>query len=398
MQQGSHLQMAVDWQSLFESGKELIDAGDYAAAVPVLKEALAKIESLDEVQEKVDDTRPDKRIGQTLERLAFAYHKQGNLADAEPLYRKALEIVSKYMIALLDKEAAAHNLADLLIETGRDAEAESLLARYPKRDRKPVVYRASNEMGVITSLSLLARQGSSYTREFLSLMEMLVRNVETHFGSASKEFADVSEKLGTAYMQTGSTKGKEFLEKSLLAKLSLPDAANEVSSLSQDIQMCDPLNPLGRALLAKYGVDSLTAITESAIAKSLKMLGVERESEPQTSMSIEEAEKVIADWKSKQPAPSQPDNFSDEEHLRSLLPILEKATVLVKEVEIDAQYPLSTISMLSQCSKVYEELGDIPKAIEAREEEWQISSAQWGESHVMTVEIYTELEKLKKRN
>ena len=61
--------------------------GQYAQAEPLYKQALA-------IREKIFN--PDHpAIGESLNNLASLYYDQGQYADAEPLYKRSLEIAEK---------------------------------------------------------------------------------------------------------------------------------------------------------------------------------------------------------------------------------------------------------------------------------------------------------------
>ncbi len=94
----------------------------YAEAEPYFKRAL-------EIDEQVYG--PDHpNVAAHLNNLAHNYHVQDRLAEAEPLYKRALDIWEKILgpndaLVLF----ALKNYVDLLHEMGRDAEAESYSTR-----------------------------------------------------------------------------------------------------------------------------------------------------------------------------------------------------------------------------------------------------------------------------
>ena len=66
----------------------------------------------------------------SLNNLASLYHAQGNYAQAEPLYRRALAILTKAVGPEHPNVATMlGNYADLLRKMDRDSEAEKMEAR-----------------------------------------------------------------------------------------------------------------------------------------------------------------------------------------------------------------------------------------------------------------------------
>ena len=96
--------------------------GRYAEAEPLYKRAL-------EILEKVlGPDHPD--VARGLNNLALLYDSQGRYAEAEPLYRRALGIKEKaFGPDHPDVAASLHNLATLYYYQGRHAEAEPLHKR-----------------------------------------------------------------------------------------------------------------------------------------------------------------------------------------------------------------------------------------------------------------------------
>jgi len=103
-------------------GVALVKSGSYSEAEPLYKRAL-------EISEKaLGKDHPD--VATTLNNLAGLYDSQGRYSEAEPLYKRALQILEKafgnqhpYVATVLE------NYADLLKKTNREKEAEAMEAR-----------------------------------------------------------------------------------------------------------------------------------------------------------------------------------------------------------------------------------------------------------------------------
>jgi tetratricopeptide (TPR) repeat protein len=113
--QSSELMDAYNtYESLYQQGR-------YAEAEPYAKEALRLA---------VEEVRPDPTIAIFLNNLAELYLVQRYYAEAEPLFRRSLEIKEKTLgPEHLDVANTQHNLATLYGEQSRYAEAEALHRR-----------------------------------------------------------------------------------------------------------------------------------------------------------------------------------------------------------------------------------------------------------------------------
>jgi tetratricopeptide (TPR) repeat protein len=106
--------------------------GDYAAAEPLYREALAMRRKL------LGDEHPD--VARSLDNLATLLREKGDYAAAEPLYREALEIRrAKLPVGHPDTIAAEAGLGRTLAKLGRYAEAEGFL-----QDAYGAISRAKN--------------------------------------------------------------------------------------------------------------------------------------------------------------------------------------------------------------------------------------------------------------
>lgn len=189
----SPLRLAIAWKQQFAQGTQLIEDGDLEGALPVLKQALATIEQFDSI---AGEERRDSRIAETMERLGYICHKQGMLKEAEALYREALDIIALYILGFATREKISQNLAQLLIETGREDEGQKLLAKFPQPDEVPVAcFVASHEYQFMSWLSLQAKMMNG-SGEAASLMAKFANVAKRSFGTKSSEWQAITEKYG----------------------------------------------------------------------------------------------------------------------------------------------------------------------------------------------------------
>ena len=391
------MQQAVQWQSLFDDGCALIGKGDFAAALLVLVKALAVMEELDAAEVKAPDRNfPDRRVADTLERIAYAYQAQGLLAEAEPLYRRALEIGNNYMLGFFVRQAASQNLAKLLLATDRADEAQLLLARYPLQAAQAPLQIASMaliEMGLLRTLSVMGKMAAGASPETITIVGELLEHVETCYGTASSQYAEAAEKVGCLYTTMNMANARMLFEKAILARLSVGSKDQDMRALAGNFAMCDRSCALSQALLTKYSGGQLNHDHPITLANSIRMKIAAAKGEdppamvdPASTLSSGEAEKVIADWRQARSSEIKAAaSLTREQKLKRLHPLVERALALAQESEAGASHPLSTICILSEKSKLYEELGDIDQAIKCLEQKMQIIASHWGESHELMV-------------
>lgn len=400
MAEGS-LKLALQWKELFAEAKQQIDSGDFAGSLSTLEKAQGVIESLAAAE---NTGRPELRLAETFERMAYAYHQQGILTDAERLYRSALEIANAHMISFFVKEAISQNLARLFIETGREAEGQALLQRYPVRDEKPALeVELSQQLvqGLLLSVSNLVFFAGDKAAQVSSLMGELVDYCENAYGSDSDLFAEAAKKQGNLQMRMETSSADVWFKRSLLAKLNSGCANEDIVPIAVDVALSERNSTLGKALTVKYpdrNEHSIHNIANSVAQKISAQLGATAPSSTVSSsttpsMSVAEAEQVIEDWRKSQPA-IVGILMSEAERYKELLVLIDKALFLVEEVERNESHPLSTISILSQKSRLLQKLGDIAAAKACKEKELQVISSHWGEGHIMMIEAYEEYLKL----
>ncbi len=109
------------WETLNATGIEAYERGDYSEAE---KQWSAALKEADEFGAE------DPRLATSLNNLADLYRLQGRYAEAEPLYKRSLEILEKALGAEHpDVATSLNNLAEVYRAQGRYAEAEPLYER-----------------------------------------------------------------------------------------------------------------------------------------------------------------------------------------------------------------------------------------------------------------------------
>ncbi|MCC7528420.1 MAG: tetratricopeptide repeat protein [Candidatus Melainabacteria bacterium] len=189
----SPLKLSISWKTQFVQASRMIDDGQLDGAMPILKQALAIIDQFDAI---ANEDRRDSRAAQTLERIAYLCHQAGMLKEAEMLYREALEILDQYMLVFEIREKTSLNLAQLLIETGRQDEGQALLAKYPPREETenaPTV--VAHEFEMMSTLSTVGKMMNG-SPEVASLMAQLASVAKRFFGTKSTEWTNITGKFG----------------------------------------------------------------------------------------------------------------------------------------------------------------------------------------------------------
>ena len=397
------LQQSIQWLRIFSEAKDRIDAGDFAGAMPLLEQALPISEELDVA------LKPDFRLAQTLERMAYANHKQGLLTEAEPLYRRALELADRYLLEAAIRKPIYENLGKLLSETGREDEAQALLAGCPIEEPEAAVAVCqieSIEQSMMRTLSNLAFFQRAHVQRVLSVMYDLIEHTENCFGTLSNEFADSVVRVFQCQSANTETKALPILQKALVARLSVGGTDKELASLGMDLAMFDQSDTLSTALLAKYRNPerfddpinlsnsiraTIAAVAGEAVAPSPMVESV-------NAMSIEEADKIISDWLASQPAPVMtPPPMTKELRNRRLLPLMEKALALVQELEAEDPYPLGIVCVLSEKSRLHREMGEIAQALHCLELKIQVIAGSWGEAHEMMFDARKQFKELQQK-
>ncbi len=110
-----------DWDRHMRAGDAAYQQGNYAEAVKQTKAALSLAEAFGP---------NDPRLAQTLNNLAFLYETQGNYAEAEPLFKRALAMREKVLGPTHpDVATTLEDYAELLRKTKRKKDAKKMTAR-----------------------------------------------------------------------------------------------------------------------------------------------------------------------------------------------------------------------------------------------------------------------------
>ncbi len=159
-------------------------AGKYAEAEPLFRRSL-------EIWEKALD-KEHPNVAASLNNLAEIYRTQGKYGEAEPLYRRSLEIREK----ALGKEhpdvaASLDNLAALYFSQGKYAEAEPLFRRSLEIREKALDKEHPNVAASLNNLAELYRAQGKYAEA-----EPLYRgSLEIREKALGKEHPDVAASL-----------------------------------------------------------------------------------------------------------------------------------------------------------------------------------------------------------
>ena len=109
------------WEESMAAGMQAFDEGRYAEATRLFLVALKEAEKFGE---------QDPRFAASLNNLGLLYQAQGQYAQAEPLYERALAIAEKALGPEHPNVATSlENYAALLHKFNRDAEADKMEAR-----------------------------------------------------------------------------------------------------------------------------------------------------------------------------------------------------------------------------------------------------------------------------
>ncbi|HEY9717033.1 MAG TPA: tetratricopeptide repeat protein [Trichormus sp.] len=420
----SLLQVAVDWKRVFASATEAAEAQDYVRALQLLREAEALAQKLGE---------DDQRLGETLERIGFVYQSQGQLADAETAYRRALKVLEKRLLASMLKRKIRSQLAQLLEQSGRAEEAVELQNRpLPKTFRdssKSQLEQESHAHKLMTSLKLLSRGslGKPYPK-LQPLMEEVLVHIENTYGAESMEVAagletmasfveslaidELSQAITTGTLLPDSTPGAMFASMPgrvtanqyyrralhITAKNFGKDSMNVVAVM-RSLAMTELGTPLSDALQAKANAIEKSGGFETVTVNVARDVVSKLTGEPPPlDMALSEAETIVSEFY-QTPVPGGNEPFinlelSQEQITAQLLSLLEMGLAMAEECEANSKHPLQTICILAQLSDVHKEAGDIPKAKAALEREMSIIASKWGEGHIIMVEAMEKYGKL----
>ncbi|MBX9666162.1 MAG: tetratricopeptide repeat protein [Candidatus Obscuribacterales bacterium] len=386
------LQIALKWKKTLAEAKELIEAKEYKRALVLLDDTLKLAEILNEDDGPEEERIVDLRIAVTLERIAFAYHCLGRLDEAEPLYRRAIEIAKPRLFGTDTEKLSTANLANLLCETGRNDEAESMreaiLKKYSPTAQTSMSFPLiTSENKVMSSLQSLA---NSEPNLVVPIMKEVLGLIETVYGAESKEAVNALDLIGKA-----SQMGAEYHERALRIRLKRVEneedevgvayAMRSLIATHTDRKLCDALLAKARAVEKKIGAEN---VFDQTIGLLHSLLGTNVPVE----MPLEIADEIFSEWLQQSPIepPFVDVTLTDDQRYERLVSILDQALAAVYKIEKESEYPLSTLCMLSTASSVHKEFGNIEKAKALLEEEMRVIANHWGDGHVMMVDTYEE--------
>ncbi len=204
--------------------------GKYAEAEPLYRRSL-------EIKEKVlGPDHPDVAI--SLNNLAALYEKQGKYVEAEPLHKRSLEIREKALGRdHPDVANSLHNLAVLYEKQGKYAEAEPLYKRSLEISEKALGRDHPHVASSLSNLALLYESQDKYV-EAEPLFQRSLEIREKAFGSDHPSVANSLHNLTVLYVSQG-----KYVEAESLYKRSLeinekalgrdhPDVASSLSNLA----------------------------------------------------------------------------------------------------------------------------------------------------------------------
>ena len=187
--------LAPTYEHLAKAGTFADKCGDYRRGARV-KEQLVELA-------KVDFGPEDVRTGTALNNLAESYRAQGRYDEAEPLYRRALEIDEKTLRPEHpDLAIQLNNLANLLRDTGRYDEAEPLYRRALEisekalgSDHPTIGIRVGNLAGLLIETGQLDEATPLRHRE-LKIMESAHGPDHPHVAIACNNLAGLLQDTG----------------------------------------------------------------------------------------------------------------------------------------------------------------------------------------------------------
>ena len=181
-----------DWQARMREANRLDSEGKYAEAESLYLEALREAEK--PAEEK--SSASDHRLAESLNNLAAHYYRRGSYAQAEPLYRRALEVWKSAGPGVAKDEARTmNNLAALYRAKANYSEAEPLYLR-ALRLLEP------DNAGVWTNLAELYRAEGNYNaaeraaRKALEIFSQAAGPDSVASTAALQTLAGVCEDLG----------------------------------------------------------------------------------------------------------------------------------------------------------------------------------------------------------
>lgn len=413
----SLLGKAVALRELMEKVEAAIEKDDFAAAVPLLRQAVS-----------VANTFDDAWIGQveTLERLGFVLAKLNRLDEAEQSYLQALaclhsiknvyadpvdwtETKRKCLVAMLE----ILNLQNRIQEAvAVEAEIEALPVGNPDHEQNNLEYRLMLSFSVM-HYSVLRLNDTAHATRSLDTMERLARHTQCVSGSNSTHTAQAFHTFGRALVN--SSKDREaaiFLKESL--RIRVAAVGDEHSLVAESLRELGNIlrsEPIGQALLAKARKIEAALGRTNPVDATMMSLGTNRSlpkdfrehalkqalnqgTEDELCALADEYIASLTATNSGTLTPLEIVSLSGEERFRELAEIGTIGLKLAELVEADEEHPLSIVSLLSDLSECYKRAGNTEEAIRYKEREVDVLIKRWGDEHDMTVDAIGELAKL----
>jgi CHAT domain-containing protein/tetratricopeptide (TPR) repeat protein len=176
----------------------------------------------------------DVRLGFTLDNLAGVLHVRGDVNGADRMFRQAIEILTRQLGPDHPEVATVlNNYGQLLVEVGRDAEAERVLTR-----AMTIREAGSDDLATATVANNLGILRSKTGRD--DAVALLERGLELRRRVLGDDNLDVAQSLnnvGSAIGAVDPTRARELLETALEVRTRLlgpdhPDVAETLNNLS----------------------------------------------------------------------------------------------------------------------------------------------------------------------
>ena len=283
--QNDQAMWGVGWSVMNRYAQWLLKRAQYAEAEPLFRRALNIVENNGEGD--------NPTLADSLINLAGVLLETDRQAEAEPLIRRALAINEKHFGEGLELSASLNNLAQLLQTRDQLAEAEQLFRRSLAISEKNQKVDCSGFAAALSNLATLLR-----TTNRLAEAELLSRRAlsinERIFGSNHPNVAHSLNILAVILKDTNRLVEAESLHRRALAIDAVilgsgdPDIANRLSNLAMLLQETGRLGEAEPLIRQALGVDeksyggehSTVAIRLNNLAMLLQSMNRFDEAEP----------------------------------------------------------------------------------------------------------------------
>lgn len=197
----------TQWEAYMRAGGVAYDNGQYSDAEQAWNAALKEAQSFG---------ANDSRLATTINNLALLHYSQGNLADAESLYKRALAIAEKTLGPNHpDTARGLNNLATLFQTQAKYEQAESLLKRALEISEKSLGKSSPEIASHLNNLSVLYQAQGKYSLAEPLLQRALTIN-EKSLGSTDADLACTLNNLAELNFSRGNYEEAEYLYKKAL--------------------------------------------------------------------------------------------------------------------------------------------------------------------------------------